>query len=129
MKQIQIENVTVCFRENTALKNINLDIDQGSFTTVIGPNGAGKTTLLTVINGLGKIIQGKVQVFGMPMRAGNFAKIRKQVGYVPQNPNIDPRFPISVQDVVKIGISGRTGLFKNPDKNHGEIVLSAMNMV
>lgn len=53
---IKLENIGITFNagtpdENTALKNVNLQINQGDFITVIGSNGAGKSTLYNIIAG------------------------------------------------------------------------------
>ena len=39
-------------RETTALKDINFDVEPGSFTSIVGPSGCGKSTLLSIISGL-----------------------------------------------------------------------------
>ena len=100
---VKISNVSVSYREDVALKGINLSIDENEFLSIIGPNGAGKTTILTVINGLGKILSGLVEVFGTELKRSSMAGIRKRIGYVSQNINIDPRSPVSVYDAVSIG--------------------------
>ena len=53
---LELKNIGITFHagtpdENTALKNINLKINQGDFITVIGSNGAGKSTLYNIISG------------------------------------------------------------------------------
>ena len=53
---IELKDIGITFHagtpdENTALKNINLKINQGDFITVIGSNGAGKSTLYNIIAG------------------------------------------------------------------------------
>ena len=128
-KVVEIEDVTVSYRENIALKKVTLNIEEGTFLAVIGPNGAGKTTLLTAINGLGKIVQGKVKVFGIDFTPGALCRIRKEIGYVPQTSSIDPRFPVSVQDVVMMGRIGRIGIFRYPDPEDYRIVEEIMELV
>jgi len=120
--EIAIKNATVSYRENIALKNISLNIKQGSFVAVVGPNGAGKTTLLTLINGLGRLQSGTIDIFGMRVNKKNINRIRKDIGYVPQHILIDPRMPISVYDVVMLGRCGRIGLFRNPGKDDHNII-------
>ena len=63
----------------------------GEFVGIVGPNGAGKTTLLTIVNGLGKLVHGRVSVLGHYLTPGNGHSLRKKVGYVAQVQNIDPQ--------------------------------------
>lgn len=120
--EIEIENATVSYRENIALRNISLNIERGSFVAVVGPNGAGKTTLLTLINGLGRLQSGTVNIFGLRVTNKNINHIRKDIGYVPQHILIDPRMPISVHDAVMLGRYGKIGLFRHPGKGDYKIV-------
>jgi len=46
------------------LKGLDLEVEEGQFTTVSGPSGSGKTTLLNIVGGLDKPSSGKVLVFG-----------------------------------------------------------------
>lgn len=50
--EIQVKNIRKSFGEKPVIKNINLKIESGSFTTLLGPSGCGKTTLLRMISGL-----------------------------------------------------------------------------
>jgi ABC-type cobalamin/Fe3+-siderophores transport system ATPase subunit len=126
---IRIENAIVSYRESIALHGVSLSIAPGEFVGIIGPNGAGKTTLLTIVNGLGKLTGGRVQVLGMPVNGRNRHELRKQVGYVAQVENTDPRMPLTVREVVMIGRSGRLGLFHGPGKRDWETVDGALEMV
>jgi len=126
---IVIDNAVVSYREDIALRGVSLKISKGEFVGVIGPNGAGKTTLLTVVNGMGKLLDGKVRVLGHYLKSGNGHSLRKKVGYVPQVQNIDPRMPICVREVVMIGRYGILGLFKRPGRSDYEIVDEALELV
>lgn len=62
---LRLENVSVTFNANTvnerkALKNINLNLDNGDFVTVIGSNGSGKSTLMNAVCGSCNIDSGKI---------------------------------------------------------------------
>ncbi|MBN2536427.1 MAG: ABC transporter ATP-binding protein [Spirochaetales bacterium] len=126
---VDIENAVVSYREDVALRGVSLKVTAGDFTGIIGPNGAGKTTLLTLINGLGKVISGKVRVFGIPVVPGKGHFLRKRIGYVAQVENIDPRMPMSVRDVVLIGRYGHLGFLRRPGRYDREMVDTTLESV
>jgi ABC-type Mn2+/Zn2+ transport system ATPase subunit len=104
-------------------------VGHGEFVGIVGPNGAGKTTLLTIVNGMGKLINGRVSVLGYSLPPGNGHSLRKKVGYVAQAENIDPRMPMNVREVAMIGRYGRLGLFRRPGKADWETVDMALELV
>jgi len=126
---VEIENAVVSYREDVALRGVSLRVRRGEFIGIIGPNGAGKTTLLTLINGLGKLLQGHVRVLGHPLDRGSIRWIRTKVGYVAQAQNIDPRMPINVREVVMIGRYGRLGLLRRPSEDDRAIVEQMIELV
>jgi len=126
---INIEDAVVSYREDVALRGVSLKVKAGEFVGIIGPNGAGKTTLLTIVNGLGKLLSGRIWVLGSFLTPGNGHSLRKKVGYVPQVENIDPRMPMNVREVVMIGRYGVLGLFRRPRKHDWEIVDEMLKLV
>jgi ABC-type cobalamin/Fe3+-siderophores transport system ATPase subunit len=126
---IDIKNAVVSYREDVALRGVSLKVRSGEFVGIIGPNGAGKTTLLTVVNGLGKLLRGRVKVLGHNLTAGNGHGLRRKVGYVAQVQNIDPRMPMSVREVVMIGRYGLLGLWGRPKKHDWQVVDEAIDLV
>jgi NitT/TauT family transport system ATP-binding protein len=68
---IRIENVKKIFRDNgdvvTALKDLNITIDDGEFTVVIGPSGCGKSTLLYLLAGFDRPSEGRILLDGTPI--------------------------------------------------------------
>ena len=126
---IDIENAVVSYREDVALRGVSLKVGSGEFVGIIGPNGAGKTTLLTIVNGLGKLLSGRVWVLGHYLTAGNGYSLRKKVGYVAQLQNIDPRMPMNVREVVMIGRYGLLGLLARPGKHDWKVVDEMLALV
>lgn len=126
---IKIENAVVSYREDVALHGVSLEVHDRQFIGIIGPNGAGKTTLLTLINGLGKLVHGYVEVLGYRVTRGNGHMLRKKVGYISQLQNIDPRMPITVREVVQIGRFGKLGLFHSLNRHDVEITEEFLNLV
>lgn len=64
MSDLSASSIAVRFGALEALRNINLDVDSGSFVTLLGPSGCGKTTLLNVISGFLKPTQGRIKIAG-----------------------------------------------------------------
>lgn len=58
----KIYNGSNHFLPTTALNNIDLEIEEGSFTAIMGPSGSGKTTLLSILSGLSKPSSGTVEI-------------------------------------------------------------------
>lgn len=81
---------------------VSFAIARGDFACIVGPNGGGKTTLLKLALGLLTPSAGEVQILGGPPRA-----TRGRVGYMPQHAQLDPKFPVTVTDVVMMGRLGR----------------------
>jgi zinc transport system ATP-binding protein len=109
---VVVHDVAVDIGGHPVLWDINFSVAPGQFLGIIGPNGAGKTTLLRVLLGLVKPVRGSVRVFGQaPTELGRGAH---QIGYVPQRPDFDPRFPVSVRDVVMMGRACCLGLLRFP---------------
>ena len=126
---IDIENAVVSYREDVALRGVSLKVQSGEFVGIIGPNGAGKTTMLTIVNGLGKLLNGRVRVLGHYLTAGNGHSLRKKVGYVAQVQNIDPRMPMNVREVVMLGRYGILGLLRRPGKHDWKVVDEMLALV
>ncbi len=126
---IDIDSAVVSYREDIALRGVSLKVRTGEFVGIVGPNGAGKTTMLTVVNGMGKLLHGRVSVLGHCPAPGRGCCVRKRVGYVAQVQNIDPRMPMSVRDVVMIGRYGRLGLVHRPGKHDWEVVDEVLELV
>lgn len=57
-----LDEVTICYEEVEAVKNISLTVNPGEFLALLGPSGSGKTSLLMAIAGLTPVISGDVRV-------------------------------------------------------------------
>ena len=127
---IDLQNINTIYEgeRSPAIFNINLKVKHGEFISLIGPNGSGKTTLLETINGLLPYTKGIGKVFNKEIKK-NKNKIRKNIGYVIQNFDIDPLTPFLCKDVVMTGRAGKIGLFRFPTKNDWELVSHNMNLV
>jgi len=95
---IHLKDVTFRYDTTPVLEHISLDVEPGDFLAIIGPNGGGKSTLLKIMLGILSPQKGEIEVFGGSPQAAH-----TDIGYVPQNTNVNTDFPIRVLDVVMIG--------------------------
>jgi len=107
MSVITIENLSFAYEKENVLEHINLCVEEKDFLAIIGPNGGGKSTLLKLILGIEKAKEGLITVLGKkPVQS------LAQIGYVPQNTNVNTDFPIKVIEVVMMGhVEGKRPLF------------------
>ena len=76
---IRIENLTHCFKDRAALKDLSYTVKPGEIFALLGPNGAGKTTTIRLLNGLYRPTSGSLRVLGLdPLKDGN--QLRRQTG-------------------------------------------------
>jgi len=112
---IQIKNLSVTYRTEPALWNIDLDFPEGKMIAIVGPNGAGKSTLIKAVMGLVPITAGKISVYDKP-----YSKQRNKVAYVPQRGSVDWDFPTDALDVVEMGLYGKLGWLRRPNSHTKE---------
>jgi ABC-2 type transport system ATP-binding protein len=84
---VNLQNVTKRYNEIVAVNNISLTINTGEIFALLGPNGSGKSTTLKMLMGLVTPTQGSVSVLGIDVQKDAVA-IKRQVGYVPESPNV-----------------------------------------
>ena len=107
MSVIDIKNVSFAYDKQMILEDINLSVEEKDFLAIIGPNGGGKSTLLKLILGINTLKKGSISVLGKEP-----SKSLTQIGYVPQNTNVNTDFPIKVIEVVMMGhVGGKKPLF------------------
>jgi ABC-type Mn2+/Zn2+ transport system ATPase subunit len=133
------------------LEDITLDIPKGRFLGLLGPSGSGKSTLLKLIIGLHRPWHGYIQYGSDKI---NYAKIAKSIhgsmasylmspiknslgaafssiGYVPQIEGVDWNFPVTVTEVVGMGIWNRSGFYpwiNKIDKEKIQFVLGTLGI-
>lgn len=105
---IQIQDLTVAYRQHPAVHHLSGRFLKGSLTAVVGPNGAGKSSLLAAL------------IKRIPVTTGTITvapDVRHRIAYLPQQSEIDRSFPIRVVDVVMLGHWGRLGAFRGIDRS------------
>ena len=84
---LKIENLNTSYGQNLVLKDINLEIKEGSIFGLIGPNGAGKSTLMKSILGLVKKDSGKITLYGKEVNEKNQKETNKNLGSLIEAPS------------------------------------------
>ena len=88
-----------------AIKNLNLDVQEGEIFGLLGPNGAGKTTFINILAGTVIKTSGDVNVWGFNLDK-NPRQVRASIGIVPQEVNLDPFFTPRKQLEMQAGLYG-----------------------
>jgi manganese/zinc/iron transport system ATP- binding protein len=121
---LSVRDLTVAYRDDPVLWDIDLTVPAGTLMGIVGPNGAGKTTFIQSVLGLVEPAAGQVRIFGAP-----YAEQRNRVGYVPQRGSVDWDFPTHALDVVMMGLYGKLGWFRRPGQAEREKARAALDEV
>jgi zinc/manganese transport system ATP-binding protein len=106
---IRFRDVTLGYGRRPAVHHFEGELAAGSLTAVVGPNGAGKSTLLKGIVGTLKPLNGRIELLGGP---------ETRIAYLPQAADLDRSFPLSVYDLVAMGLWSRAGAFGGIGRRH-----------
>ncbi len=113
MPALRFRNLTLGYERHPAVHHLDGAVETGALVAVVGPNGAGKSTLFKGIVGFLKPLAGSIERDGLKAH---------DIAYLPQIADIDRSFPISVYDMVAMGLWRRKGLFGGiGGKDHGAI--------
>ncbi len=121
---LSVNDLTVAWHRKPVIWDVDLEVPSGQLVGVVGPNGAGKSTLLKAIMDLVPKASGRVEIFGKSYRQS-----RHRVGYVPQRESVDWDFPISVLDVVTMGLYGKIGWCMPVRHKHRDLAMQALEKV
>ncbi|MCB4791040.1 MAG: phosphate ABC transporter ATP-binding protein PstB [Elusimicrobia bacterium] len=108
MSIIKTENLNVYYKKFHALKDVNVQINEKTVTSIIGPSGCGKSTLLRCFNRMNDTVigfrsTGKIFINNndICLKSTNLTNLRKKVGMVFQRPN---PFPLTVFENIAFGL-------------------------
>ena len=130
-KLISVKDVSKVFKvgeENfTALRDINLEIDSGSFMSFVGPSGSGKTTILNLIGGLDIPTAGNIFFKNTKLSVMNRNQMaqyrRKNIGFIFQTYNLFPVYSVYENILFPLLLSG------SKEKDARERVMNIINKV
>ena len=102
MALIRCENVSIGYEGQTVVRDLNFQISAGDYLCIVGENGSGKSTLVKSLLGLKSVEKGRI-VYGDGLR-------QNEIGYLPQQTDVQKDFPASVYEVVLSGRLNSRGL-------------------
>jgi subfamily B ATP-binding cassette protein MsbA len=84
---LELKNVSFHYdKPAPVLKNVNVKVGKGEFVALVGPSGAGKSTLVNLLPRFYDVLEGSVQIDGVDIRRVKLESLRRQIGFVTQEP-------------------------------------------
>lgn len=123
MAQLTCQALSVGYEGKAVLQDLNFSVRSGDYLCIVGENGAGKSTLMKTILGLQPPIRGKV-LTGDGLRPN-------EIGYLPQQTQVQKDFPASVWEIVVSGCQGRCGrrpFYRRAEKQLAERTLEKLHI-
>ena len=118
MALLSCQNLSVGYEGKPVLQNLSFEILACDYLCIVGENGSGKTTLMKTLLGLQPPIGGSILT--------GDGLLRNEIGYLPQQTQVQRDFPASVREIVLSGCQGRCGL--RPFYNRAEKRLAEQNI-
>ena len=118
MALIKCEGLSLGYDSKEILCGIDFSVNSGDYLCIIGENGSGKTTLMKTILGLHLPMKGSIE-FGDGLT-------NNEIGYLPQQTELQKDFPASVFEIVLSGCQTRCGLRPFYNRKEKFIAHSAM---
>lgn len=94
-----LQDAAFGYQGRTRVERLTGELPVGSAVALIGPNGSGKSTLLRGILGLAELTGGSIEVLGASPR-----QARRRVGSLPQSDSRDTSLPVTLRQVVTMGL-------------------------
>lgn len=123
MAQLTCQDLSVGYEGKAVLQDLNFSVRSGDYLCIVGENGAGKSTLMRTILGLQPPIRGKV-LTGDGLRPN-------EIGYLPQQTQVQKDFPASVWEIVLSGCQGHCGrrpFYRRAEKQLAERALEKLHI-
>ena len=123
MAQIICRNLAIGYDGKAIVQNMNFSVNTGEYLCVIGENGAGKSTFMKTLLGLQPPIQGEI-LFGDNLK-------QNEIGYLPQQTEVQKDFPASVREIVLSGCQNQLGLrpfYNRKEKSYAEAILNKIQI-
>lgn len=115
------EKLQLAYEGNTVLDNLSFSVSKGDYLCIVGENGSGKSTLMKALLGLMKPAKGEIKYLN--------GLNHNEIGYLPQQTEIQRDFPASVWEVVISGTLSRRGIKPFYSKEEKEIAKKNMELL
>ena len=102
MSLIEVKNLCIGYDSDILVEDLNFSVNHRDYLCIVGENGSGKSTLMKTLLGLRAPLSGTITL-------GEGLK-KNEIGYLPQQTQIQKDFPASVREIVLSGCQGRAGL-------------------
>ncbi len=102
MALLTVRDLSPGYESRAVVEDLNFTVNAGDYLCIVGENGSGKTTLMKTLLGLLAPLGGEI-VFGDGLK-------KNEIGYLPQQTEVQRDFPASVREIVRSGCQGRCGL-------------------
>ncbi|MCK9986986.1 MAG: zinc/manganese transport system ATP-binding protein [Azoarcus sp.] len=116
---LELDNLTLGYDRHPAIHHLRCRITRGALVAIVGPNGAGKSTLFKALTGELQPLQGHFRI-----HTG-----KEGIAYLPQQSELDRSFPVSVFDMVSMGLWREIGAFRGLSRSQAERVRAALAAV
>lgn len=117
MPQIICENASLGYDGKPIVTDLSFTVNAGDYLCIVGENGSGKSTLMKTILNLTAPLAGAIRMEGLRPT---------EIGYLPQQTQVQRDFPASVQEIVRSGFQGQCGL--RPFYTREEKAVAARNL-
>lgn len=118
MPLISFKNVAIGYDNGIIIDNLDFSLEEGDYLLLLGENGAGKSTLLKTMLSLIKPIKGKI-IFDKSLK-------RNDIGYLPQQTQVQRDFPASIYEIVISGTLSKAGARPFYNKRDKQTAINAM---
>lgn len=122
---VKVKNLSVMLGEYLAVDNVSFELLPGTYAAIIGPNGAGKSTLIKTILGLIKAQSGEIKLFNSTGK--KLERLKQEISYIPQKFPFDRTFPLTVAELVGLGLNTKQRWHSSKRKN--ETIYKALEQV
>ena len=118
MAQLICQDLCVGYDGKAVLQDLSFAVFSGDYLCIVGENGSGKSTLMKTILGLQQSVRGRILTLD---------GLRKnEIGYLPQQTQVQKDFPASVREIVLSGCQGRCGSRPFYNKEEKQLAADAM---